>query len=432
MGFLNWVENTLMPPMAKLGEQRHLKAIRDGVISTLSLILIGSFYLTIINLPIPAWEAFIEPFKTELAIPFRITTGLMSIYAAYGMGYSLARSYKLDGVTGGVLTLATFLMFTIPVVGYTEAGEKIGFVLDMTYLGGSGMFSAILSMLIAGELFHFFATHKLMIKLPKEVPASVTRSFEALIPGFVILTLVWFVRVILDFDINALLLALFRPLNDLLGNNLIGVLLPVLFTCLLWAAGVHGGSIIGSVLRPMWLIMLDDNGAALVAGTPATKLPFIAPEQFYQWFVYIGGAGATLAVCLLFLTVCKSVYLKQVGRFSIVPAIFNINEPLMFGAPMVMNPILAIPFVVAPCVITIISYFALKLGMVNGMTVNAAWTLPAPIGAFLSASNDWRAIILVLINLAVAVAIYFPFIKVYDKQMLAEEKGQVTEEQAVL
>lgn len=342
--FLNWIETKFMPPMAKLAEQKHLKAIRDGVISTLSLILVGSFFLIIANPPIPSWAEAIAPYTANIVIPFRITMGLMSIYAAYGMGYSLAKSYKLDGVTGGVLSLATFLMLTVPVNvdALLPEGQGIGWVLPMNNLGGAGMFSAILAMIFAVESLRFFKSRNLMIKMPEQVPSSVARSFEALIPGAFVITVVWIIRVLLDFDLNQFILSIFSPINDILGNNLLGVLVPVIFITLLWAAGVHGMSVIGSIARPMWLVMLDANGQALADGTAPNALPYIAPEQFYQWLVWVGGAGSTLALCIILLF-CKSVYLKQVGRFSIVPSIFNINEPLIFGVPLVMNPILAIP-----------------------------------------------------------------------------------------
>ena len=173
----------------------------------------------------------------------------------------------------------------------------------------------------------------------------------------------------------------------------------------------------------MWLIMLNANGDALAKGTAATKLPYIAPEQFYQWTVTIGGAGATLVVAILFLTICKSKFLKEVGRFSIIPGIFNINEPMIFGAPMMLNPYMFIPFNLVPLILTTISYFAVKFGLVNGFTTIPAWTLPAPIGGFLSAGNDWRMIVLILFNMFVAFIIYLPFVKAYDNKMYLDEQS---------
>ncbi|HFJ5462563.1 PTS system, cellobiose-specific IIC component [Enterococcus faecium] len=420
---MKWVEEKLVPPMAKIGTQRHLLAIRNGVVSTLSLILIGTFFMVFINLPFPGWNEFIAPYSATIVLPFRITMGLMAIYATFVMGSDLAKSYRLDSVTGGILSLGTFFMLQVPVNVLTPEEAPLGWVLPMSSLGASGMFAGILSMIFAVEVYRFFKKRNITIKMPEQVPPAVARSFEALIPGAVILTTTWLIRSVAGFDVNATLLSLFEPLTNILGNNLLGVLLPMFLIHLLWSFGIHGMSIVGAVVRPMWLIMLDENAKALADGIAATKLPYIAPEQFYQWTVTIGGAGATIVVSVLFLFFCKSKFLKEVGRFSIIPGIFNINEPMIFGAPMMLNPYMFIPFNLVPLVLTIVSYFAVKLEMVNGFTVLPTWTLPAPIGGYLSAGNDWRVVVLIVINTLIAFIIYYPFVKAYDKKMLSDEQN---------
>ncbi|EGP4829252.1 PTS sugar transporter subunit IIC [Enterococcus faecium] len=420
---MKWVEEKLVPPMAKIGTQRHLLAIRNGVVSTLSLILIGTFFMVFINLPFPGWNEFIAPYSATIVLPFRITMGLMAIYATFVMGSDLAKSYGLDSVTGGILSLGTFFMLQVPVNVLIPEEAPLGWVLPMSSLGASGMFAGILSMIFAVEVYRFFKKRNITIKMPEQVPPAVARSFEALIPGAVILTTTWLIRSVAGFDVNAALLSLFEPLTNILGNNLLGVLLPMFLIHLLWSFGIHGMSIVGAVVRPMWLIMLDENAKALADGTAATKLPYIAPEQFYQWTVTIGGAGATIVVSVLFLFFCKSKFLKEVGRFSIIPGIFNINEPMIFGAPMMLNPYMFIPFNLVPLVLTIVSYFAVKLEMVNGFTVLPTWTLPAPIGGYLSAGNDWRVVVLIVINTLIAFIIYYPFVKAYDKKMLSDEQN---------
>lgn len=428
--FLKWIETRLMPPMTKIGMQRHMVAIRNGVISTLSLILIGSFIMVFANFPIPAVAEWLAPHTANLTIPFRITMGLMAIYASFAMGDSLAKSYDLDGVTGGVLSLAAFLTLTIPLnvdTVLTEAGEAaIGWVLPMQYLGGAGMFSAILTMIFAVEIYRFFIKRDITIKMPDGVPPAVGRSFGALLPGGFIIIFLWIVRVMLNFDINAFIMSIFNPIADLMGNNMFGALLPMIFIHLLWAAGVHGMNIIGSIVRPMWLMMLDANMAAMADGTPLTQLPYVAPEQFYQWFVTMGGAGVTLVLVFLLFT-CRAKYLRDMAKLTFVPGLFNINEPLIFGMPLMMNPVFTIPFVLNPIILTIVSYSAVRLGLVNGFVANVPWTLPAPIGAYMAMGNDWRAIILVLVNLFIAGLIYYPFVKMYDKQMLEEEKKAAAE-----
>lgn len=423
--FMKIIEEKLVPPMSKLGTQRHLLAIRNGVVSTLSLILIGSFFLIFVNIPYKPLADLLAPYSATIALPFRMTMGLMAIYATFIMGSDLAKSYKLDPTTGGVLSLGAFFMLQMPVNVTTPADAPLGFVLPMASLGASGMFSGILAMIFSVEIYRFFTKKKITIKMPEQVPPAVARSFEALIPGAVVLITLWIIRDIIGFDVNSALMAMFKPITGLLGNNLFGALLPMFFIHLFWSFGIHGMSIVGSVIRPIWLVMLDDNAKALASGTSDTKLPYIAPEQFYQWTVTIGGAGATIVVAALFLFICKSKFLKEVGRFTLIPGIFNINEPMMFGAPMILNPYMFIPFNLVPLVLTTISYSAIKLGIVNGFTTYQAWTLPAPIGGFLSAGNDWRVVVLIVVNLLVAGIIYYPFVKAYDKKMVQDEMAQV-------
>lgn len=415
----SFIEDKLLPPLAGLAEQRYLRAIRDGIISTMPLVMIGSFYILVVMFPIPAWRSFIEPWIGNMMLPFRITIGLMAVYASYGMGSSLARSYDLDGTSGGSLSLAAFLMTIIPQIAQLEDGTGLGFVLPMEYLGGAGMFTAILTMILAVEILRFAQNNNLTIRLPEQVPASVARSFEAIIPGFITITIVWVITVVFGLNVNQLIMQLFSPLVNIAGNSYLGVVVPTVLITLLWASGIHGVSIIGSLLRPIWLVLLEQNMTAVANGQVPTN---IGTEGFYDLFVWIGGSGGTLALCILFM-MSKSTYLKQIGKLSVVPGIFNINEPIIFGAPIVLNPILAIPFIVGPFLTPTVTYIAMKFELVAKVSVVTPFAIPAPIKAYLSTNGDWRAVVLVFINFAIYFAVFAPFVKAYDKQMLAEEEA---------
>lgn len=407
------IEKVLMGPMTKLSEQRHLRAIRDGIISTMALIIVGSFFLIIAFPPIPALAELVKPHLGKILLPFRLTMGLMALYASYGIGYSLAKSYKLDGVSGGVLSMAAFLLTGVPVVM-----EGSGWVLPMGVLGGSGMFVAIIMSIFAVEVMRFLQKRDIMFKMPEGVPDSVARSFEALIPAAVVITVIWIVRHLLNFDIQTFIMNIFKPLVTA-GNTLPGILVPILLITLLWSSGIHGVSVVGAVARPIWLVLLDENIAAAAEG--AKVLPNIAPEPFFQWFVWIGGSGATLGL-VFWMLFSKSKYLKSLGKASLLPGICNINEPVIFGAPIMLNPLLAIPFIIGPIITGTISYIAMALNLVARPSILAPWTLPAPIGAYLATGGDFRAVILVLLNIAIMMAIYYPFFKAYEKKLLDEEK----------
>lgn len=222
------------------------------------------------------------------------------------------------------------------------------------------------------------------------------------------------------------------PLKGVLaGNSLFGGLLTVFLICFFWVLGIHGPAIMGPVIRPFWDISIAENIDAFNAGTSAHAMPNIFTEQFLQWFVWIGGAGTTLALVVLFMF-SKSKYLKSLGRLSILPGLFNINEPMIFGAPVVMNPVLGIPFILAPLVTTTLSYVLTVSGVVPMMVARLPFAMPAPIAAWMSTNWSVAAGLLVIGNFLITLAIYYPFFKVFEKQQLAREAEEQAKEQADL
>ncbi|NSB40215.1 PTS system cellobiose-specific IIC component, partial [Clostridium beijerinckii] len=302
--FFSWLEKYLLPPMTKLSEQRHLKAIRDGIVSTIPLIIIGSFFLVIAVPPNDWLKQLVAPYVNQIMFPYRLSMGIMALYASFGIAYNLAKSYKLDPLSGGSLGLAAFLLTNVPL-----NIDPNGWMLSLSSLGGSGMFTAIIMSIFAVEIFRVCKEKNLTIKMPKEVPTSVANSFAALIPAAFIIVPIWIIRDLLNFDIQKFVLSIFTPLVTA-GNSLPGILVPILLITLLWGCGIHGDSVVGTVARPIWLAMLDANVAAQAAGQP---IPNIAPEPFFQWFVWIGGSGATIGLVILMLG-SKSRYLKDIAR----------------------------------------------------------------------------------------------------------------------
>lgn len=430
-GFVGFIEQKLMPVANKVGMQRHMVAIRKGTIATLPLTIVGSFFTILLNFPIESVAAFIEPYREVLDIPFRYTVGLLALYATFGIASSLAKSYKLDSLTAGILATMSFLITAAPPIRVLESVEGVidaGRFINVANLGSGSLFGAIVTAILSVEIYRFFIVKNITIKMPDGVPPEVTNSFMALIPGGAILVLFWVIRHIIGFDINGFLSNLLMPLKDVLaGNSLFGGLLTVFLICFFWVLGIHGPAIMGPVIRPFWDISIAENMEVFQSTGNAHELPNIFTEQFLQWFVWIGGAGTTLALVVLFLF-SKSNYLKQLGRLSILPGIFNINEPVIFGAPIVMNPILGIPFLVAPLITTTISYFATTTGIVPMMAARLGFAIPAPIAAWMSTNWSVAAGILVVVNFLITLAIYYPFFKVFEKQQLEREEGQATQE----
>lgn len=415
---LNFVDAHLAEPMAKLSEQRHLRAVRDGIVSTLPIIIVGSFFLILAFPPLPA-DTFIAKWAAEnivtILLPYRLTMFIMSLYASFGIGYSLARSYDVDGLSGGQIAVVAFLMTTTP-----RVAEGLGWALPMGLLGGGGMFVAIIVSLAAVEIQRLLLRSKFKISMPEQVPASVARSFENLTPMAVVVVAMTFISFVFGFDWHGTVGKIVAPLVST-SDTWLGVMVPVFLITLFWSAGIHGVSVVGAVARPIWTVMLDANTAAVADGVVGTSLPHIAPEPFYQWFIWIGGSGATIGLVILLAIFAKAKYSKSLGRTALVPGIFNINEPLVFGAPIVLNPILIIPFVIAPMVMGTIAFVATSLGLVNRVSVLAPWTLPGPIGAYIATGGDWRALVLNVILILVSIVIYYPFFKIYDNKQLELE-----------
>jgi len=422
--FVNFLNDKISPFANKIGTQRHMTAIRKGVISTLPLTIVGSFFTIINNFPIPSVANMLLPYKDILDIPFRYTVGILALYATFGIASSLADSYKLDKLTNGTLAVLAFLLTAAAPVNVTENVKGVidaGRYINIANLSASSLFASIVTGLLSVEIYRFFKERNITIKMPDGVPPEVSNSFVALMPAAFILLFFWFIRYVLNFNITAFLSFLLMPLKGILvGNSLFGGLLTIFLITGFWILGIHGPAIMAPIVRPFWEISIAENMEQFANGTNAHHLSTIFTEQFLQWFLWIGGAGGTLALVVLFLF-SKSAYLKDLGKLAILPGLFNINEPVIFGAPIVMNPILGIPFIVAPLVTATLSYFLTIAGVVPMMMARMPFTVPTPLGAFISTNWSISALILVFVNFIIDLAIYYPFFKVFEKQQLEKE-----------
>lgn len=305
MNFLDSVATRLLPFANKIGNQRHLQAIRNGLISILPLTIVGSFFTIILNLPIPGYSEWVAPYLEALDIPFRFTVGLMSLYASFTIGANLGGSYKLDKVTSGFLSMLATVLMVVPVnlvEGVDAAGESItsGRYLPIDALGSQGLFGAIIATLISVELYHFTKAKNLEIKMPEGVPPVVGESFAALLPTLLVILVFWIPRHFFDFDLNNLLTIAISPLKGFLtGNNLLGGILTQFVVCVFWVLGIHGHAVLGPIIRPFWDQAIIENAELFSNGIDSFDLPNVFTEQFYQWYAQMGGTGATLALVVL-------------------------------------------------------------------------------------------------------------------------------------
>ncbi|MCU0094839.1 PTS cellobiose transporter subunit IIC [Bacillus sp. OR9] len=430
---IRFLEKYVMPIAGKVAEQRHLQAIRDGIILTMPFLIIGSFFLIISALPIPGYNDFMvglfgENWQRALGYPVSATFNIMALIAVFGIAYRLGEYYKADALASGALSLVTFLLATPFQVAYiipsTKESVLVEGAIPAALMGSQGLFVAMIIALISTELYRFIVQKKIIIKMPETVPPAVTRSFAALVPGFIVVTVIWILRLIIENtsfgSIHNIVGQILQEPLSVLGASLWGAIIAVILVHVLWSCGIHGATIVGGVMSPVWLSLMDQNRVAFQAGQ---DVPNTITAQFFDLWIYMGGSGATLALVVGMLLFARSQQLKSLGRLSIAPGIFNINEMVTFGMPIVMNPILLIPFILVPVVLTIVSYFAMEWGWVAQSGAAVPWTTPILFSGYLGSGGKISGVVLQLVNFALAFFIYLPFLKIWDKQKVAEEKG---------
>lgn len=413
--------------MGAIANNRYLTAIRNGMSVIIPVTIIGSMFIIALNLPIDAWKEMIAPYADKLMIPMNFTMDFMSVYVCVGIASSLCDDYKIDKVSTSVLSVLALLIATItpasidPELAQKAGIEVSGTVLPLGNFGAAGLFTAIIASIFTVEVVRFCIKRNLVIKMPNGVPTSVINSFAALVPGAIVIVVAWILKVGLNFDINKALQWVFSPIGYFAGDTVLSVIVPILLITIVWIFGIHGMIIATPILYPFWYENLNANINAAASGS---AIPHFMTEQFFQWFVWIGGAGATLSLAFLMAFLGKSDFCKKMGRFTFIPGIFNINEPLIFGVPIVMNPFFALPFILAPLAMGIVTYLAMGVfHLVSYPIAIVPWTLPAPIGALMATGFDWRAAVLAVVNIVIAGVIYYPFFRAFDKNMLDKEKS---------
>lgn len=418
------IEKRLAPMAGVIAQQRYVLAIRDGFIAALPFMIVGSFMLVFIFPPISsnttfqfakAWLNFSANYREQLMLPFNMSMGLMTIFISVGVGASLGKQYSLDPITTGLLSLMSFML--------VAADLKNG-ALSMQYFSGQGIFTALLCSIYATEVYRWLKKRNITIKLPEQVPPGVSRSFEVLIPVIVIMITLHPLNLFIEHATGMILpeaiMAMLKPLVAA-SDSLLAVILAVLLCQILWFAGIHGTMIVTGIMNPFWMANLASNQAALAAGE---AIPHTFVQGFWDHFLFIGGVGSTLPLAILLIR-SRAAHLRTIGRMGFVPGLFNINEPILFGAPIIMNPILFIPFVFIPVINAILAWYAIDLGLVEKVVMMTAWTTPAPIGA--SWATNWAIapVILCFICMAIAALMYYPFVKAYEKTLLAADNSNV-------
>ncbi len=397
----------------KLASQRHLQSISAGLMAIMPLTIFGSIFQLISALPdiFPFIPAFSEEVSNAILFPYNVAFGLFGVIAVAAIAYYHAEKYDLNKLQAAIISLVAFIVLAAPIDDTTST-------MDASYLGSQGIFLAIFVALISVEIIRFCDVHNIKIKLPDSIPPYVASSFDAIIPMCIIVGGFYGLSLICQ-EFTGMLLPAW--IMNLLAPAIEGS--ESLWFCMLMAfiiaflqfLGVHGFNAVSGVILPLLIANTAENAAAYAAGETATKIFTLPMFQMSGVFCYV--------VPLLFLVCCKSERLKSMGKISIVPAVFGIAEPIQYGAPIMYNPILGIPWIAFYTINMGLVWCCMNFGLVNKAVIAASSNIPMPIFQYLC-TLDYRAVIMFIVMFLISVIIWYPFIKAYDKQCLKEEQDK--------
>ena len=434
----NFINEKLLPPVMKFVNTKAVTAIKNGMLYPIPFIVIGAVFLILGQFPIQAVQDYLN--EIGLGPIFmqanKASFGIMALFAVFGIAYSWVRDEGHDAVPVGMLAIVVDIILqpdTVKSVTSIANPERVSTawqvsgVIDKAWLGGKGMIVAIIVGLLVGWSYSWFMKKGFTIKLPEQVPANVAASFTALIPGAAIVTVATAIYGIFKLGFNTTMVewiyaTIQTPLQHATDGPL-GVVVVAFLPVFLWFFGVHGATIVGGIMTPLLLANNADNLALYKAGKlTLDNGAHIVTQAFMDQFITVTGSGMTIGLVIFMLVRAKSVQMKTLGKLEIVPALFNINEPILFGLPLVLNPLLAIPFILTPLVSGFATYAVIAMGIIppfNGMYV--PWTTPAIVSGLIVGGWQgalWQAVMLVMTGF-----MYYPFARKYDKVLLAEEQG---------
>lgn len=413
------------PFFEKVSRNIYLRAIRDGFIAAMPVVLFSSIFLLIAYVPNIfgfSWSASTEALIMK---PYGYTMGILGVLVAGTTAKSLTDSFnrKLEN-TNQINFLSTMLAsisgFLLLAADPVEGGFASGF------LGTKGLLTAFLAAFITVNIYNITVKNNVTIRMPEEVPPNISQVFKDIIPFTLVIVVLYgldiLARNIMGTNVAGSVIKLFEPLFTA-ADGYLGITIIFGAYALFWFVGIHGPSIVEPAIAAITYANIETNFQLLQAGQHADKILTSGTQMF---IVTMGGTGATLVVPFMFMWLSKSKRNKAIGRASVVPTFFGVNEPILFGAPIVLNPVFFVPFIFAPIAnVWIFKFFVDVLGM-NSFSVNLPWTTPGPLGIVIGTGFGLMSLVLALTLIVVDVVIYYPFFKVYDAQILEEEKAGVS------
>lgn len=446
-GFIN---QKIMPPMLKFLNTKAVTAIKNGMLYPIPFIIIGAIFLILSNFPytpIADWITKVgwSPIFNQA---YGASFGIMSLFACFGIAYSWVKGEGHEPASAGLVAIVTFVLLqpssitqvtnVLDPTKTSTAWEATG-AFNAAWFGGKGMILAIICGLLVGWSYSWFIKKNITIKLPEQVPANVAASFSALVPGFIITFVAMLIYALTTLTshqtpIEWVYKVIQTPLQHV-SDGPVGVLIVAFLPVFIWWFGVHGATVIGAIMSPLLLANNADNlylyqhHALKLGATLDGHSAHIVTQAFMDQFITVTGSGLTFGFVIFMIYRAKSVQMKTIGRLTIIPSLFNINEPVLFGMPVVLNPVLATPFILAPLISGFATYFAIFFHIIkpfNGLYV--PWTTPPLISGLIV--GGWGGLIWQAIMIVVTGLLYWPFARKYDQILVEQEKEAYEAEQA--
>lgn len=403
----------------KVASNKAISALTGGMMGMMGVTMVGAIFQILAVVPtIFGWVDQSSLYYQIMITPYNMTMGLMAAVMAFTLAFNYAKSLGLKPLVNGINSMLMFLMVAAPVKTVTLADGSTLAAMDSSALGGTGLFAAILVAVVTVRITWFCEKKHITIKMPDVVPQFLSDGFSAMLPLFFAAILWLAVSTLVSSVIGltlpmAIMAILSIPLAYL--NSVPGMLILVALSCTLWIFGIHGSMVVAMAIMPVMMQNIMANGAAVAAGQP----PVFYATMLFGAMACAGGTGNTLPLVLMGLR-SKSEQLRAVSKVALVPGIFNINEPLTFGYPIMYNPILAIPYIFG----TVLSGFAVWVGYAVGFFqpgyIMMMSVMPLGVSEFLS-SLAWQNIFIPVVGIVVSGLCYFPFFKAYEKQLVEKE-----------
>lgn len=450
MKFNDIIQEKVLPGANAIASNKFLKAVSDGFMSLMPVIIIGSIFSLLNSLAIAPYQSFITSIglKPFLAIPNTVTNDILALYAVFFIAYALAKQYDKDPGTAGMIALVTFLVITP--IGNTSniinsfltannitlakgVAVPAGSVLPYDWIGAKGLFVAIIVGLVSTVLYSKLLDKGLAIKMPDGVPPTISKSFAGLIPGFVIIVIFMMINKFTTYipikgitGLHSMIYTLIQgPMEMFLGNSLGSFIFAILLAQLLWLFGIHGVSaIILPIFYPLWTSLTTANITAMNAGTSLFALPNIINRPFFSVYALCGGSGMTLGLCIYMMFRSRSEQYKTLGKLAFLANVCGINEPIVFAVPMVLNPYMAIPWLLAPVVTSILAYVLTAISILPRLTTIVPLGTPVIMSGFLAGGAEgWRVALFQVVIVVLSGIIYIPFFNALDKKAHENEKA---------